>query len=142
MTSPFRRRYAALAALALLASMTATVACAETGDLWETVSQMTMQGIPAVIPSHTSKSCMPKVWTQPPAADQEHHCTTSDFTSNGPTVTWKVVCSGPQPMTGIGEITRNGSDSYAGTITFNSAEAMMTTTLNGKRVGDCELPAN
>jgi len=143
MTSLTRRRLATIATVLLLASTTlvARTACAETGDLWETTSQMTMEGIPAVIPSHTSKSCLPKVWTEPPGADQERRCTTSDFTSDGSKVTWKVACPAPNAMTGTGEIVRDGADHYTGVITFTSAEANMTTRLNGKRVGDCELAA-
>ena len=41
-------------------------------------------------------------------------------------------------MTGEGEITRNGADSYAGAIKFTSAQGVMSLKLNGKRVGDCD----
>jgi hypothetical protein len=41
-------------------------------------------------------------------------------------------------MTGEGDITRNGADSYAGVITFTSAQGVMRLKVNGKRVGDCD----
>ena len=122
--------------------MAVTDARAETGDLWEVTSQMSMPGMPMAMPSHTSKTCSPKEWTEPPAAnDPQNKCTSSDFKGEGSKVTWKVTCTGAHPMTGTGEITRSG-DSYDGTIKFGSAEVAMTTKLTGKRLGDCELAAN
>jgi len=145
MTSPLRRRLTATTTLALLSTLVlaATGARAETGDLWEVTSQMSMEGMPMALPPHTSKTCAAKEWKEPPGgADEQNKCTSSDFKSEGSKVTWKVVCTGEHAMTGVGEITRNGSESYTGTIKFTSAEANMTTKLNGKRVGDCEVATN
>ena len=142
MTSSHRLLAAAAVALSSSLCVAVTDARAETGDLWEVTSQMSMEGMPMAMPAHTSKTCSPKEWTEPPAAnDPQNKCTSSDFKTEGSKVTWKVTCTGEHAMSGTGEITR-GSDSYTGTIKFSSSEVAMATNLRGKRVGDCELPAN
>ena len=144
MTPSFHRRVAAATTFVLASSLFVAVggARAETGDLWEVTSQMSMEGMPMAMPANKSKTCSPKEWTEPPrTADQQNNCTSSDFKSEGAKVTWKVTCTGEHAMTGLGEITRSG-DSYTGKIKFSSAEVAMTTNLTGKRLGDCELGAN
>jgi len=146
MTIRFYRRLAATATVLMLSSLRVLAAepCGqqgEPGDVWEATSQMSIEGMPMSMPARTTKVCSPKEWTQPPgASDEQMKCKTSDFMKVGAKVTWKVVCAGPPEMTGAGEITRNGADSYTGTIRFTSSEASMTTTLSGRRVGACELP--
>ena len=63
-----------------------------------------------------------------------------DFKMDGAKATWKVTCAGPPVMTGEGEITRNGADSWSGAIRFTSPEGAMTVKLNGRRLGECEIP--
>lgn len=55
----------------------------------------------------------------------------------GSKVTWNVTCP---DMTGVGEITRDGTDAYTGTIKFASAQGGMTVNLTGKKVGECDNP--
>lgn len=127
--------------LARIVGAPPAAAADEKGDLWEVTSQMSMEGMPMAMPAHTARSCAPKEWTAPPGgADERHECTSSDFKTEGSKVSWKVVCTGAMPMTGVGEITRDGADAYVGTIKFNSAEANMVTKLTGRRVGDCDNP--
>ena len=55
---------------------------------------------------------------------------------SGNTVTWRMACSTPQPMTSNGEMTFI-DDSYAGTMKMNMPQGDMSMKLTGKRVGDC-----
>jgi hypothetical protein len=56
---------------------------------------------------------------------------------SGGKATWKVKCTNP-PMTGEGEVTRNGSDAWTGSIRFTSSDGVMTLKMSGRRVGDCD----
>lgn len=142
----------ALAALVVLAAVLAAVPAARAdgsavspandGDLWSMTSQMSMAGMPMALPSNTVKVCTPKQWTEPPGgADERRKCTNSDFTMDGPKATWKVTCAGPPPMTGDGEIVRDGDSAYAGSIKFTAPEGAMTLKLTGKKLGECKVPA-
>jgi len=146
MSSVFPRRFVAIATLVLLISLPVlaadtppTTAPKETGDLWESTSQMSMEGMPMALPAQTRKICTSKEWKEPPAAtDERQKCQNSEFKAVGPKATWKVICAGPPAMTGEGEITRNGADAYTGQIKFASEEGAMTIKLSGKRLGPCD----
>ena len=43
-------------------------------------------------------------------------------------------------MTGTGEMTFDGNDSYTGTIKFASEQMKMTVKLSGRKTGDCDNP--
>jgi hypothetical protein len=44
-------------------------------------------------------------------------------------------------MTGDGEITRQGTDAYTGTVKLAMEEGSMTIKLDGLRLGDCDNPS-
>jgi hypothetical protein len=144
-TRPYRRiaatvTFLMLSSLPVLAAAEPCPEQGEPGDLWEVTSQMSMEGMPMSMPARTIKLCSPKEWKEPPGpADEQMKCKTSDFKKDGAKVTWRV-CAGPPEMTGDGEITRNGADSYTGTIKFTSSQGTMTIKLNGRRLSACELP--
>jgi hypothetical protein len=148
MTQTIRLRIATAVALVFLDSVAARAADApaavpakEKGDLWEVTSQMSMEGMPMVLPPQKAKVCAPKTWTEPPAPEnQQQKCTNSDFQIDGPKATWKITCEPPHAMTGTGEITRDGDAAYSGTMKFVSAEGNMTMKLDGRRVDECDKP--
>ena len=137
----FRSRAAAVAILtSMLAVSAATHGQESKGDLWETTSQMVMEGVPFKMPANTVKACAPKEWKEPPGgSDRSRNCKSSNMRVMGNKVTWDVQCTGPT-MTGTGEILRDGADAFAGTIKFMSPEGNMTIQLKGRRVGGCENP--
>lgn len=124
--------------IALVPTFASVLAQAVKGDLWETTSQMSMEGMPMQMPANTTKVCSAKEWKEPPgAADKQRDCKTSNMKTVGDKVTWDMQCTG---MTGSGEIVRAGADSYAGTIKFAAAQGNMTIKLTGKKVGECDKP--
>lgn len=136
-----------LAVLALLGSMPwmAAFAAADTtpapakpmGTTWEVTSQMSMEGAPMALPSHTSKVCA-AANDSPVEADERHKCSNTDFKRDGSKVTWKTVCEGG--MAGEGEMTYSDANTYAGTIKFTSSHGNMTVKLSGKNLGTpCEV---
>ena len=132
------------AVLAILMSsllFRAIAADAPKGDEWETTSQMTMEGMPPGMPGmpvSRLKVCAAKDRTEPPMSTREN-CTNSGYTQEGSKVTWETVCTDPA-MTGTGEITFEGTDSYTGTIKFASEQGNMTIRLTGKKLGECNNP--
>jgi uncharacterized protein DUF3617 len=107
------------------------------GDLWETTSQMSMEGMPMAMPARTLKVCSAKDWREPPGGQK--NCKNSNMKIVGNKVTWDVACTGPT-MTGHGEITRDGASAYAGTIAFVSDQGNMTVKISGKKLGECDNP--
>ncbi len=111
---------------------------AEPGDLWEVTSQMSMEGMAFAIPAQKMKVCAPKVWTEAPGgADERQKCKASDFRMEGSTATWKIRCAGG--MTGEGQVTRDGSEAYSGTVKMTAEEGAVTINLDGRRISDCEV---
>jgi hypothetical protein len=144
MTSQFRWQLAG-ASLVLLASISVRTiaeepaAANQPGVLWESTSQTVMEGLPMQMPVQKMKICSAKQWTQPPAGGDQS-CTNTDFKIVGSKATWTVQCTGEMEMTGVGEITFDGPDSYSGAIKFTSEEVNMTVKLTGRKIGGCDNP--
>jgi hypothetical protein len=110
------------------------------GELWETTSQMSMEGMPFQMPARTQKVCAAKDRTEPPGAnDPQRNCTNANVRTADGKVTWDVRCTGPD-MTGVGEITYSGTDAYSGSIRFTAEQGPMTVNLSGRKLGECDDP--
>ena len=139
MASPHPRR-SALFASVLLGSLP-VLADEPPGDLWEVTSQMEMEGMPFKMPARPLKICVAKSAQEPPgSANDERGCTNSAMMRAGNKVTWTSSCSGPPAMTGQGEITYEGTDSYTGTIRYITDEGNMIINLTGKKIDSCDKP--
>jgi len=91
--------------LVLLQSSAWAETTAPKGDLWETTSQISMEGMAMQMPAQTFKHCTPHEWTKPPSSSTHNgECVTSDFKQEGNKTTWTTVCKGHHAMTGKGEI--------------------------------------
>jgi hypothetical protein len=137
----FRLHRIAAPASVLLLVLAPAHAADEPGILWETTSQSVMEGMPMPMqmPAQTTRSCSKPVWTQPPpSADKD--CATSDFKIVGNKATWTMQCTGDMAMTGTGEMTFNGTDSYTGLIKFSTMGMNMTVKLSGRKIGACSNP--
>lgn len=132
-------RLAAVASLGLLAFAPISLADDPPGVLWQTTSQMEMAGMPMAMPVQTLKLCTKKVWTGPPPGG-DRSCVNSNYQRVGNKATWTMVCSGEMPMTGTGEMTFEGTDSYAGVITASAEGMSMTIKLSGRKIGTCDNP--
>ena len=112
---------------------------------WEITMQMQMPNMPVQMPETKTTQCITPEQVKDPAntvprgpqgrgANQD--CKVSDYKVSGNTVTWRMTCSTPQPMTSTGEMTF-ADDSYTGTMKMNMPQGDMSMKLTGKRVGDC-----
>jgi hypothetical protein len=109
------------------------------GVLWESTSQMVMEGMPMTMPARTVKICAAREWNRPPPGG-DPSCVYSNYQRVGNKATWTMQCSGEMPMQGTGEITFDGSDSYSGAITATAQGMKMTINLSGRKVGTCDKP--
>jgi hypothetical protein len=134
-------RWFLTAALGLLA---APYVAAQGGpdELWDMTTRMEMAGMPGQ--SFTNQVCMKKGQTQPDKMSQDKNCKATEMRTVGNKTTWKFVCSGRDPMTGEGEVTRT-RDSMDGRVRMQGKrgnEAFdMTTVMSGRLVGGCDAEA-
>jgi Protein of unknown function (DUF3617) len=113
---------------------------ARKGDLWESTSQMSMEGMPMQMPANTQQICAAKDSKEPPGAQgAQGNCKNSNYQRDGNKVTWAVQCSGPD-MTGLGALVYDTKSSYSGAIKFQSAQRNMTIKLSGRKLGECDNP--
>ena len=138
MINSWTGRLAAVTSLVFLALAPAR-ATDPPGILWETTSQMVMEGMPMAMPPQTMKVCAAKQWTKPPPGG-DSSCVNSDYKVVGNKATWTMQCSGQMPMTGSGEITFESADAYSGVIKATAEGMTMTIKLAGKKVGTCDNP--
>ncbi len=129
---------AAAAATFLLLALTPVRADAP-GILWQTTSQMVMEGLPFSPPPTTLKLCKSAQWNQPPPGG-DPSCVTSNYQRVGNKATWTMQCSGQMPMTGTGEMTFAADGSYTGVINAMADGMAMKIVLSGKKIGTCDQP--
>ncbi len=125
-----------IAVLFSLLCCVATSAFAQAPDeLWEVSMKMEMAGMPAM-PGQTSKVCKRKGDRDAFAKDKDSDCKMVDSKQSGNRSTWKAVCTKPDAMTMLGDITYSG-DSYKGTIKVTGNDMDMTQHIAGKKIGGC-----
>jgi len=127
-------RRAAPAVLAACLTLLASPASAQGPDeLWEITTKISMDGMS--MPAMPTKVCRKK-GDDVPAADK--NCRTFDVKTVGNRTTWKSECTGDNPMTGTGEMTR-GKGSYTAKLTMKSKdEGTMVMDYTGKLAGNCK----
>lgn len=110
----------------------------DTDELWEVHSKATMDGMP--LPGMTKKVCVSKGKQTDNMAPMDKNCRTSDHKTVGSKTTFRVTCTGKEPMTGTGERT-TGKGSYSGSLKLSSnidgEQMTMTTEFSGKLIGKC-----
>jgi hypothetical protein len=133
-------RIAAIGAALVAAFAMASAGAQEQGHLWETTSQAEIEGSPMKMPAISGKHCAKQDWAEaPPAGDPSQHCQNKDVNRSGNKLTWSVVCENP-PMSGDGELTFDGDDSYTGFLNFNTGDLKMRVAMTGRKVGVCDNP--
>jgi len=109
------------------------------GILWQTTSQMVMEGMPFSPPPTTLKLCKAKEWNKPPPGG-DPSCVTTNYQRVGNKATWAMQCSGEMPMTGTGEMTFAADGSYSGVINMMADGMPMKIVISGKKIGTCDKP--
>jgi len=122
----------------------AALATAGSDELWEVTTKTEMVGMPFAMPAQTSRFCIPAGEENNPDAilpkDEEQECAMGDVRVDGNKTTWKVECTGEEPMTGSGEI-EHSDGSYTGTMRLQGSSdgqpINLIMTYGGKRIGPC-----
>jgi hypothetical protein len=133
-----------IAAATVLVACAAIVAAAQNPmrpGRWEVSIQMEMPNMPPMPPMKSTQCVTQAQLDSPdkalPGGPAANACKISDYKVSGNTVTWKMACSDPEPMTGTGEMRFDGKDAYDGVITMNMGQQDVTMKSSGKRLGDC-----
>ena len=129
-----------IAAATFLLSVLTPARADAPGVLWQSTSQMVMEGMPFSPPPNTVKFCAAADSSNPPPPPPGQTCTMSNVQRTDTKVTWDTQCTGEMEMTGHGEITYDSPDSYTGEIKFMAEGMTMTTKLSGKKIGECDKP--
>lgn len=123
-------------AAATLAAAFSPFTLAAPGVLWEQTHSVEMEGM--AMPGRTTKVCVPEGGTPEPSAGPDGNCAVKEVHRSGSRMTWKVVCTGKEAMTGEGDMTF-GPDSWKGTVSMKSADGSMKMALRGRKLGGrCE----
>jgi hypothetical protein len=126
--------------LAALCCTAITVYAEGPDELWEVTMKMEMPGMPAM-PAQTSQVCKIKGDRDPSkTADRGSDCKVVDSKQSGNRSTWKAVCTKPDAMTMLGDVTYGG-DRYQGTIKVTGSDMDMTQNISGKKIGNCTYEA-
>ena len=111
-------------------------------DLWEISSKMDMPGMPMAIPPQVNRVCVGKSRKDEDLVPRQSNCRVVDSKRVGSKFTYKMECTGNEPMTMLGEMTF-GTNAYDGQMrmTMTKTNDTMNMAVSGKRVGDCTAPA-
>jgi hypothetical protein len=138
-------RYPSAGAVAvLLAALVAALPASAQGkdELWEISSKMEMPGMPMAMPAQVNRVCVGKNHKDEELVPRQSNCRMVDSKRVGSKFTYKMECTGNEPMTMLGEITF-GNNAYDGQMrmTMTKTSDTMNMAVSGKRVGDCTAPA-
>jgi hypothetical protein len=133
----WRRAFFIVAGACLLPM--AQSACAQgSDDQYDITVKMEMPGM--AMPPMSQRMCVKKGASDQDFIPRQENCRVSDTTRTGSRVTFKMTCTGNNPMTGTGDFTfvANG---YNGQIRLKGKmegqEMAMTQTIDARRVGGC-----
>ena len=140
-----RNRYRSAGAVAvLIAGLVVSLPLLAQGkdDLWEISSKMDMPGMPMAMPAQVNRVCVGKNRKDEDLVPKQSNCRVVDSKRVGSKYTYKMECTGNEPMTMVGEMTF-GTNAYEGQMrmTMSKTNDTMNMAVSGKRVGDCTAPA-
>jgi hypothetical protein len=140
-----RNRYRSAGAVAvLIAGLVVSLPLLAQGkdDLWEISSKMDMPGMPMAMPAQVNRVCVGKNRKDEDLVPKQSNCRVVDSKRAGSKFTYKMECTGNEPMTMVGEMTF-GTNAYDGQMrmTMTKTNDTMNMAVSGKRVGDCTAPA-
>ncbi len=138
-------RYLPVGAVAvLIAALAASLPASAQGkdELWEISSKMDMPGMPMAMPAQVNRVCVGKNRKDEDLVPKQSNCRVVDSKRVGSKYTYKMECTGNEPMTMVGEMTF-GTNAYDGQMrmTMTKTNDTMNMAVSGKRVGDCTAPA-
>ena len=130
----------AVTALAAAIAVPPNVLAQGTDDLWEVTMKMDMPGMPMAMPAQINRVCLSKNRKDEDLIPRRDNCRVLESSRSGNKLTYKMACTGAEPMTIAGEMTYAGTSYEARMrmVTQSGGQSMeMAQTFAGKRVGNC-----
>lgn len=104
-------------------------------ELWNMTTRMEMAGMQ--MPASSHQVCTKKGEQRAEDLQQDKNCKVTEQKVVGNKMTWKIVCTGKDAMSGTGEMTRT-ADSMDGRMRMKDKDGdEMTVIYTGKRAGGC-----
>jgi hypothetical protein len=104
-------------------------------ELWQMTTRMEVEGMQ--MPAMSQQVCMKKGQTRAEGlGQQDRNCKVTEQRRSGNKLTWKVVCTGENAMTGTGEMTRN-RDTLEGRMQMKGKDGEMKIVYSGRLGGTC-----
>ena len=109
---------------------------------WSITMKMNMEGMKMDMPPMTRTQCITPAMVKDPQSSlpkgpEGSDCKVTDYKNSGGTVTYKMACTKPNPMTAVAEMKFNGTDAYTGTMAMEAEGHKMSMAFDAKRLGDC-----
>ena len=126
-------------ALAMLATVAVIAQSGMRPGQWETTTQMQMPNMPAGVqmPSIPASTCITPEMAKDPAGavprqsgrgrGNKDDCKTTAQKTTGNTFTYTIACTIPEKVSGTGEMTFAGDDSYTNTLKMVMAQGELLT---------------
>jgi hypothetical protein len=113
---------------------------AQTGELWEMTSQMSMAGMPAgMIPAQTTQVCQSEKFDKPPQQEEKSKCTISNMKQTPTRITYDIKCEGNPPTTGSADYAFEANRTRVkGTMRMVTKDGEMVMQMTGRKVGACD----
>ncbi len=126
--------------LAAACAVVSGTAFAQSGELWEMTSQMSMPGMPAgMIPAQTTQVCQSEKFDKPPQQEEKSKCTISNLRQSPNRVTYDIKCEGNPPTTGNADYAFEANRTRVkGTMRMVTKEGEMLMQMSGRKVGACD----
>jgi len=107
-------------------------------DLYDVTVKMGMADM--AMPPMSQRLCVKKGASDTDFVPRQENCRVSDTTRTGSRMTFKIACTGSNPMTGTGDFTF-GANGYNGQIRLKGKmegqDVDMTQAIDARRVGGC-----
>jgi hypothetical protein len=104
---------------------------------WEITTTMEIPGMPFAMPPSVIRQCL-ESQDVPYHENKDEKCKVVSKDISGDTMTWKVVCDGPEgktEMTGVSKYTGDTMDTKA---QMKSSDGDFSMHMTGKRLGPCK----
>ena len=99
--------------------------------------------MPMAMPPTTQRQCVKKNAKDEDYVPRQDNCRVSDLSRTGARLTYKMACTGANPMTGAGDFTF-AADGYSGQMRLKGKmegrDIEMTQVITARRVGACTAP--
>lgn len=134
---PSARKHIAIILIALGASLLALGASSQagSGSRFRVTSKMEMAGFS--MPGQTHEVCGPKDGSAQSLVPKQDNCRVENYRASGNKVTFDMICTGKDAMTGSGELEMLGAAGYRGKMRATVEGQQMLMSFEGKRIGDC-----